>query len=168
MEAYMEEMVIFSRTYDLLTWLLPHCERFPAAQRFVVTKRSAGCGAGFPGDDLPGQCPRGSPAVGAPAGRGCAPEQTAAISPTGAPVGVALVGSVRACQQDGSRSGPVVGRVDQTDVQRMNRRWRRAGAPGFCMRLTRAAPRNRPAACRPGLPGAFLLLRLGWRTACSG
>jgi hypothetical protein len=35
----MEEMVIFSRTYDLLTWLLPHCERFPAAQRFVVTKR---------------------------------------------------------------------------------------------------------------------------------
>jgi hypothetical protein len=35
----MEEMVIFSRAYDLLTWILPHCERFPAAQRFVVTKR---------------------------------------------------------------------------------------------------------------------------------
>ncbi|NDJ78655.1 MAG: diversity-generating retroelement protein Avd [Chloroflexi bacterium] len=32
-------MVIFTRTYDLLTWLLPHCERFPRAQRFVVTKR---------------------------------------------------------------------------------------------------------------------------------
>lgn len=33
------EMVIFTRTYDLLTWLLPHCERFPRAQRFAVTKR---------------------------------------------------------------------------------------------------------------------------------
>ncbi len=32
-------MVIFSRTYDLLDWLLPRCERFPQAQRFVVTKR---------------------------------------------------------------------------------------------------------------------------------
>jgi four helix bundle protein len=33
------DMVIFTRTYDLLTWLLPHCERFPRAQRFVVTRR---------------------------------------------------------------------------------------------------------------------------------
>lgn len=32
-------MVIFTRTYDLITWLLPHCERFPRAQRFVVTQR---------------------------------------------------------------------------------------------------------------------------------
>ena len=29
----MEEMVIFTRTYDLLSWLLPRSERFPAAQR---------------------------------------------------------------------------------------------------------------------------------------
>jgi len=35
----MEEMVIFPRTYDLLSWLLPRSERFPAAQRFVMTKR---------------------------------------------------------------------------------------------------------------------------------
>jgi hypothetical protein len=34
-----EEMVIFTRTYDLLTWLLPRSEKFPKAQRFVVTKR---------------------------------------------------------------------------------------------------------------------------------
>ena len=33
------EMVIFVRTYDLLQWLLPHCERFPKTQRFVLTKR---------------------------------------------------------------------------------------------------------------------------------
>jgi hypothetical protein len=32
-------MVIFTRTYDLLTWLLPQCEKFPRPQRLVVTKR---------------------------------------------------------------------------------------------------------------------------------
>jgi hypothetical protein len=35
----MEEMVIFTRTYDLLGWLLPQSEKFSKAQRFVVTKR---------------------------------------------------------------------------------------------------------------------------------
>ena len=35
----MEEMVILTRTYDLLVWLLPRCESFPKSQRFVVTKR---------------------------------------------------------------------------------------------------------------------------------
>ncbi len=35
----MEEMIIFTRTYDLLTWLLPRCETFPKAQRLVVTQR---------------------------------------------------------------------------------------------------------------------------------
>lgn len=33
------EMVIFTRSYDLLTWLLPRAEGFPKAQRFVVTQR---------------------------------------------------------------------------------------------------------------------------------
>ena len=32
-------MVIFPRTYDLLTWLLPRTMDFPRTQRFVVTKR---------------------------------------------------------------------------------------------------------------------------------
>jgi len=31
-------MVIFTRTFDLLTWLLPHCERFPKAQRYLVVQ----------------------------------------------------------------------------------------------------------------------------------
>ena len=35
----MEELVIFTRTYDLLRWLLPRCEEFPKTQRFVLTKR---------------------------------------------------------------------------------------------------------------------------------
>ena len=34
-----DEMVIFTRTFDLLTWLLPHCERFPKAQRYLVVQR---------------------------------------------------------------------------------------------------------------------------------
>ena len=34
-----EKMVIFTRTYDLLTWLLPLSENFPRSQRFVVTQR---------------------------------------------------------------------------------------------------------------------------------
>jgi hypothetical protein len=35
----MEEMVIFTRTYELIEWLLPRCRRFPQAERFVTTKR---------------------------------------------------------------------------------------------------------------------------------
>lgn len=34
-----EPMVIFIRTYDLLTWLLPRTLDFPRAHRFVVTQR---------------------------------------------------------------------------------------------------------------------------------
>lgn len=32
-------MVIFTRTYELLSWLLPRSMKFPASQRFVTTKR---------------------------------------------------------------------------------------------------------------------------------
>lgn len=34
-----EEMVIFTRTYDLVTWLLPLTQNFPRSQRFIVTQR---------------------------------------------------------------------------------------------------------------------------------
>ena len=34
-----EEMVIFSRTFDLLTWLLPATNNFPRAHRFSATSR---------------------------------------------------------------------------------------------------------------------------------
>lgn len=37
-----QEMVIFSRSFDLLTWLLPAADKFPKAQRFVVTQRLTG------------------------------------------------------------------------------------------------------------------------------
>ena len=32
-----DEMVIFTRTYDFLTWLMPVTEKFPRTQRFVIT-----------------------------------------------------------------------------------------------------------------------------------
>ncbi|MCL5952601.1 MAG: diversity-generating retroelement protein Avd [Chloroflexi bacterium] len=34
-----EEMIIFARTYDFVSWLVPLTLRFPRAQRFVVTRR---------------------------------------------------------------------------------------------------------------------------------
>lgn len=34
-----KDMVIFTRTFDLMTWLLPQCDKFPKAQRFIVTQR---------------------------------------------------------------------------------------------------------------------------------
>ena len=32
-------MVIFTRTFDLLAWLLPHTNHFPRAQRHTVIQR---------------------------------------------------------------------------------------------------------------------------------
>jgi len=34
-----EIMVIYTRTYDFVTWLLPMSEKFPKSQRFIVTQR---------------------------------------------------------------------------------------------------------------------------------
>ena len=34
-----EEMVIFPRTYDFLSWLIPLTMNFPRSQRFVITRR---------------------------------------------------------------------------------------------------------------------------------
>ena len=34
-----ETLVIFTRTYDFVTWILPMAEKFPKSQRFAVTQR---------------------------------------------------------------------------------------------------------------------------------
>jgi hypothetical protein len=34
-----QEMVIFTRAFDFITWLIPRTLDFPRSQRFVVTKR---------------------------------------------------------------------------------------------------------------------------------
>lgn len=41
------EMVIFTRTYDLLKWLLPKAERFPKLYRRTVTQRLMGSALDF-------------------------------------------------------------------------------------------------------------------------
>lgn len=40
-------MKIFTRTFDLLTWLIPCTTRFPRSQRFVVTQRVQGAALDF-------------------------------------------------------------------------------------------------------------------------
>ncbi len=42
-----EDMVIFVRTFDMLTWLLPRAEAFPKIQRFVITQRLVGAALDF-------------------------------------------------------------------------------------------------------------------------
>ncbi|MEN8759855.1 MAG: diversity-generating retroelement protein Avd [Desulfobacterales bacterium] len=34
-----EPMIIFTRSYDFITWLIPKTASFPRSQRFIVTKR---------------------------------------------------------------------------------------------------------------------------------
>lgn len=34
-----DDMIILTRTFDLLTWLLPKSEKFPKAYRFTLTQR---------------------------------------------------------------------------------------------------------------------------------
>jgi 23S rRNA-intervening sequence protein len=47
MTAAAKDLVIFTQTWDLLTWLLPHCEDFPKSQRFIVTQRLVGAALDF-------------------------------------------------------------------------------------------------------------------------
>jgi 23S rRNA-intervening sequence protein len=35
----MIEYPLFPKTYDLIVWLLPHTQKFPKSQRFVLAKR---------------------------------------------------------------------------------------------------------------------------------
>ncbi len=42
-----EEMVIFTRTYDFISWILLLTEKFPKSQRFVITSRLQGAALDF-------------------------------------------------------------------------------------------------------------------------
>lgn len=42
-----DEMVLFTRTYDFLSWLIPLTMNFPRSQRFVVTSRLQGATLNF-------------------------------------------------------------------------------------------------------------------------
>jgi hypothetical protein len=43
----MEQMPLFTRTFDFLAWLMPVTNRFPRSQRFLVTKRLLDAGLDF-------------------------------------------------------------------------------------------------------------------------
>jgi len=42
-----EEMVIFTRSYDFVSWLIPLTMDFPKSQRFIVTERLQDCALNF-------------------------------------------------------------------------------------------------------------------------
>ena len=44
-----KDMVIFTRTFDFLTWLLPVTNHFPKAQRHTFTRRLLDAGGGHEG-----------------------------------------------------------------------------------------------------------------------
>ncbi len=42
-----DEMVIFTRSYDFVSWLIPLTMDFPKSQRFIITKRLQACALNF-------------------------------------------------------------------------------------------------------------------------
>lgn len=58
-----EEMVIFTRTYDFVSWLLPLTEHFPRSQRFVVTQRLQNAALNFQELIIEANAERGAPRV---------------------------------------------------------------------------------------------------------
>ena len=55
-----DEMVIFTRTYDILTWLLPLSMNFPKSQRFIVTSRLQSAALNFQESILEANAQRGA------------------------------------------------------------------------------------------------------------
>jgi len=43
-----EPMTVLTRTYDMLTWLMPQLEKFPRTQRYLVVARLAGAALDLP------------------------------------------------------------------------------------------------------------------------
>jgi hypothetical protein len=57
----MEDMVIFSRSYDFLQWLIPKSETFPRSFRYTVTARLLAAALDLPELLLEAQSSRGKP-----------------------------------------------------------------------------------------------------------
>lgn len=57
----MEDLVIFSRTFDLLSWLTPRSETFPRSYRHTVTQRLLGAALDLGEQLLEAQSRRGAP-----------------------------------------------------------------------------------------------------------
>lgn len=54
-----QEMIIQSRTFDLLKWLLPRTEKFPKPYRYTVVKRMGLCALAFQEHLILAQCRSG-------------------------------------------------------------------------------------------------------------
>lgn len=57
----MDDLVIFTRLFDLLEWLLPKAETFPRAHRFTVTPRFLGAALDLAEQLHEAQARRGKP-----------------------------------------------------------------------------------------------------------
>jgi len=55
-----EEMIVFTRTYDFISWLLPLAEKFPRSQRFVITQRLQNAALNFQESIIEANSLRGS------------------------------------------------------------------------------------------------------------
>jgi len=60
-----DEMVIFTRCFDLLAWLLPKAEAFPRVYRFTVTQRLMDAALDFQEALIDAQVARGAPRAAA-------------------------------------------------------------------------------------------------------
>lgn len=56
-----DEMVIFTRCFDLLAWLMPKAETFPRAHRFTVTQRLMNAALDLQEGLIEAQSQRGAP-----------------------------------------------------------------------------------------------------------
>lgn len=55
-----EEMIIFTKTYDFISWILPLAEKFPRSQRFVITQRLQNAALNFQESIIEANALRGS------------------------------------------------------------------------------------------------------------
>ena len=136
-----DEMVIFTRTYDLLDWLLPKSEAFPRAYRFTVTQRLASAALDFQEALFDAQSQSG--AAARPARRRRRAGQAAAVPAPGPSLALAQRRPVQARQRPRGRDRPAARRLDARDRLRRPGVLRTRGAPPFCMRPTSA--RRAPA-----------------------
>ena len=112
-----QEMVIFSRSFDLLTWLLPAADKFPKAQRFVVTQRLTGAALDMQEALFHANARRRGERLA------CLRDADAHLGSTvvpssGVPLEVVVVGTARTRQQDGRGDWSAVGRLASAN------RWR--------------------------------------------
>ena len=158
-----EEMVILTRTFDLLAWLLPKAESLPARVSADRDPALDGRRAGFSGSAVRRPEPGRHDPAKAPAGGRRRPQQTAALPAPGPSLALAERRAIPARQRDGGGIGPAAGRVDEKKLRRF-----RACAqetPRFAIGPTDGLEANRADGTHPR---HLQSLRLGPQTGVGG